>query len=90
MPTPKGVDRPTKSKNSDGIGGDLVIQRFVRIHGCNLVKISKMDWNVGQMTKLVAMVVYHCCEERLAVRMISHFVGGITAIQEFAAWCIRG
>jgi hypothetical protein len=56
--TPRGVDGLTKSKNSDGIGGDFVIRRFVHIHGCYLVEISEMDWKVGQMTKSVAMVVY--------------------------------
>jgi hypothetical protein len=78
--TPKGVDCPTKSKNSDGIAGDCVIQWFVRNHGCYFVVISKMDRNIDQMTKPMAMGVYHCCEERLAVRMISRFDSGITVI----------
>jgi hypothetical protein len=62
--TPEGVDCPTKREDSAGIDGNLVVPRFMCIHRCNSIEVSKMDGSVGQMTHPVAMVVNDFREER--------------------------
>jgi hypothetical protein len=47
--SPKGVHCPTKPEDSAGIDGNLVVRRFVCIHWCNSIKVSKMDENINQV-----------------------------------------